>query len=289
MKRLAGISFAAGMLAFSAFGTQAADLRAPVVKAPPVPIAVPFSWTGFYIGGHVGAVRGRGSFDAIVDQPVFPAFGFLGPLFPIIVPSRLGTIPGVSASDTSFLGGGQLGYNWQVGSFLLGFEGDASWTHVRASATFSPVDPFGFQTLNGTYTTEIDWMASLRARLGVTWDRLLIYATGGAAFAGGSVSSTFTLTNPTPNIFAPVPGATGTTAASANFTRVGWTIGGGLEYAFDRNWSLAGEYRYSDFGRFGVALASTDPSGILGLPTLATNVRLRTDQATLRLNYRFGL
>jgi outer membrane immunogenic protein len=266
---------------------HAADIARPVYKAAPM-VAPPFSWTGFYIGGHVGALRGQGRFDSVVGQPVFPAFGFLGPLFPIIIPSRLGTLPAVSASETGFVGGGQLGYNWQIGSnFLLGFEGDASWTRVRASGTFSPVDPSGLVTLSGTYTTEIDWTASLRARAGVTWDRLLVYATGGAALANWKAGSTFTLVNPTPGIFAPIP-ASGTTAASSTFTDLGWTIGGGFEWAFADNWSVAGEYRHSRFGSHTITLANTDPSGIILTTPLTTNVRLTTDQATLRLNYRFG-
>jgi len=263
----------------------AADIARPVYKAPVVAPPVAFSWTGFYIGGHVGGLRGRSRFDSVTDA-IFPGFVTLPPI--VVVPTRIGTLPAVSGTDTSFMGGGQLGYNWQVGSFLFGFEGDASWTRIRASAAIASVDPFGLQTLTGTYTTEIDWTASLRARAGVTWDRLLIYATGGAAFVGGRASSTFTLTNLVPAIFFPVPGASGTTAAGTSFTDIGWTIGGGLEYAFDNNWSIAGEYRYADFGRRTISLASTDPSGLLGLPPLATSMRLTTDQATLRLNYRFG-
>ena len=267
---------------------SAADIARPVYKAPPV-VPAQFSWTGFYIGGHVGALHNRSSFDGLIDVTVFPAFGFLGPLFPIIVPSRFGTIPGVSASNTGFIGGGQLGYNWQAGNFLLGLEGDASWTRARTNAAFVVPDPFGIQTLTGGYTTSIDWTASLRGRVGLVWDRFLVYATGGAAFAKWNVGSTFTLVNPTPAIFAPVPGASGTTAFGTSFTDVGWTIGGGLEWALSDNWSVAGEYRHSRFGSRSIRLASTDPSGIiLTGPPLTTNVRLTTDQVTLRLNYRFG-
>jgi outer membrane immunogenic protein len=281
-KKLLGVAVA---LALMPGAGQAADIARPVYKAP-VAVPVQFSWTGFYIGGHVGALHGRGRFDAVTG-PLFPPFGFLAGI-PTIVPARIGTVPGASASDTGFIGGGQLGYNWQVGSFVFGFEGDASWAHVRAGTAFAPVDPFGFQTLNGTYTTNIDWTASLRARAGFAWDRLLIYATGGAAFARWDVGSTFTLVNPTPGIIVPVPGASGTTAAGASFTDAGWTIGGGLEWAFANNWSLAGEYRHSRYRGHTITLASTDPSGTLGFPPLTTNVRLTTDQATLRLNYRFG-
>ena len=123
----------------------------------------------------------------------------------------------------------------------------------------------------------------------MTWDRVLVYATGGAAFAGGRVNSTFTLTNPIPGIFFPIPFA-GTTVASSSFTDVGWTVGGGIEWAFADNWSIAGEYRYADYGSHSVTFANTDPAGpaSLGIVPATVSRRLTTDQATLRLNYRFG-
>jgi len=280
----------ASLVILGASAVQAADLR-PVMKAPPAPVVVPFSWTGFYIGGHAGAMRGKAEFGEAFDV-LFPGFVTLGlpAIAPIVlVPSRFGTIPAASGTSTNFKGGGQIGYNWQTSNWVFGLEADASWTRVRAGAALNVPDPFLIQTLTGTTTAEIDWTASLRARAGVTFDRLLVYATGGAAIAGGRVNSTFTLTNPTPQIVFPIPGS-GTTTASSDFTRLGWTIGGGLEYAFNRNWSLAGEYRYSDYGRKGVTLANTDPSApASGLAIVGQNVgmRIRTDEATLRLNYRF--
>jgi len=287
-KKLVGAGLIIG--AMMSVPAGAADIARPVYKAPVVAPPPAFTWTGFYIGGHVGGVRGRSSLDAVNDV-VFPGFVTLGlpAIAPIVaVPSRFATVGGVSGSGTSFMGGGQLGYNWQVGSFLFGFEGDASWTRIRAGATQNVIDPFATATLTGTYTTEIDWTASLRARLGVTFDRVLLYATGGAAFAGGRFNSAFTLVTPVPGIVFPVNNASGSTAASASFTDLGWTVGGGLEWAFDNNWSIAGEYRYADYGRHSVTLATTDPSGQLGIIPITTTRRLTTDQATLRLNYRFG-
>lgn len=184
--------------------------------------------------------------------------------------------------------GGQVGYNWQIGSFLVGFEGDASWNNLRIGIVQNVADPFFIATLTGTYTTQIDWTASLRARVGVTFDRVLLYATGGAAFVGGRFNSAFTLVTPVPGIVFPVNNASGSTAASSTFSDVGWTVGGGIEWAFADRWSLAGEYRYSDYGRQGVTFANTDPSGQLGIVPIRTTQRLTTDQATLRLNYRFG-
>jgi outer membrane immunogenic protein len=292
MRHLGGIFLAASAIALSISSASAADLRTPVVKAPP-PVVVPaFSWNGFYVGGHVGGLRGKADFGSSASDVLFPGFITLGlpAIAPIVlVPSRLGTIPAHSGTNTSFVGGGQIGYNWQINNFLVGFETDASWTRVRAGAAVTVVDPFAIQTLTGTTTAHIDWTASLRARVGVTFDRVLLYATGGAALAGGRVNSSFTMTNPIPGIFFPIP-FSGTNTASENFTRLGWTVGGGLEWAFDRNWSLGGEYRYSNYGNRSVRLANTDPAFAvdgLGIVAQSVNMRLRTDEATIRLNYRF--
>ena len=96
------------------------------------------------------------------------------------------------------------------------------------------------------------------------------------------------MNTPIAGIIFPIP-SSGTTAATSSFTRVGWTIGGGFEWAFDRNWSLGGEYRYSDYGSRAITLANTDPAGpgSLGIVPQSVGARLRTDEATLRLNYRF--
>jgi outer membrane immunogenic protein len=266
---------------------QAADIRVAVKARPVIP---PFSWAGFYVGGHLGFARGHSDFDQTTDA-IFP--GFLvdtGTL--ILIPGRLGTVPATSADDTGLLGGAQAGHNWQVGRYVFGVEGDISGTRLRedvtvAAFTVPPGNEAG-QTLTGTYSTKINWIASLRARLGMTWERLLIYVTGGAAFIDAEIESSFTLTNTNAGIVFPVPGATGTTFATASVHDVGWTLGGGLQWAVTDAWSLGAEYRHSYFGRHTIALASTDPSGQLQVPQLLTNVRLTVDQATLRANYRLG-
>jgi opacity protein-like surface antigen len=265
-------------------GSQAgaADLK-PVYKAAPAAI---WTWTGHYVGVHLGAGRGESRFDSVTDF-IFPAFGVTVPAL-ILVLTRSGTIPGVTASDTGLIGGAQAGFNWQTGNLVLGIEGDITAARLQGSTTFNASSPSpAGQTITGTYRTEIDWMASVRVRAGHAWDRVLVYVTGGAAFVHGQVNSSFTLANPAAGIFVPVPGSSGTTAASASFSKVGWTLGFGAEWALANNWSLAAEYRHSNFGSQRVALASTDPSGIVGLPALATNVRLTVDQVTARANWRF--
>jgi outer membrane immunogenic protein len=282
--RLSVVGFAAGLALLLTGTAHAADQLIPMKARTVVPLA--WTWDGFYIGAHLGAGWSESRTDAVTDV-VFPGFILAGPL---LVPSRFGTVPGVTASDTNLLGGGQVGYNWQYNALVFGLEGDFSVTQLGNDVTFGVLTaPPGFeagQILTGSYSTEVDWMASVRARLGWAWDRLLIYATGGVAFAEMNVNSGFTLVNTNGGILFPAA-SSGTTAASSSFTKVGWTVGGGIEWAFSNNWSFAAEYRHSDFGSERIALAATDPSGALLLPALTTNVRLTVDQATVRANYRF--
>jgi outer membrane immunogenic protein len=129
------------------------------------------------------------------------------------------------------IGGGHLGYNFAgipgfglgTGGLVFGVEGDVDGSDYR--------DTIGAATLKNKI------QGSARGRLGVAVDRALFYATGGAAFAG------FDTTYAAPAFVAP------------SHTRVGWTVGGGVEYAVTTQWSLRAEYRYSDFGTFTDALA----------------------------------
>ena len=163
---------------------SAADL--PVRAAPPAPIiaAVPvFTWTGFYVGVNAG--YGWNANDSI-------------------------TVGGLTFDlddEGGFVGGAQAGYNYQIGSFVVGLEGDIQY------ADFGGDDRFDFDgdgILDDDFNTS-DWFGTVRARAGVAFDRALIYATGGFAFADGAT---------------------------------GWTVGGGLEYAFTNNLSAKIEGLY---------------------------------------------
>ncbi len=204
---LAGVSL--GTIAALAGGTaQAADLGArPVYKAAPA-VAPAFTWTGFYIGGNIGFASTRSSVD---NDPSSPAGTWL--LAPI------------DANGTKFIGGLQAGYNWQIQNFVLGLEGDYS---------------FGSGTRNGTgtslagtdtFSARLSSLATIRGRLGIAFDRLLVYGTGGVAFA----KFDDTLTDALPFTASP----------SSNVT--GWTAGGGLEYAFTDHWTARAEYLHAGF------------------------------------------
>jgi outer membrane immunogenic protein len=278
------------MRACVAIVAASAFLSGAAVAQDDLPIPSDFNWTGFYVGGHLGAAWGEAEFDAVTDT-IFPGF-IVGPPPVLIVPSRGGALPETDVSDVGILGGAQAGVNWQIGRLVLGAEGDISGTGLDDSASFLvSTAPPGLgvgQVLTGIYSVDVEWMASLRGRVGLALDRFLIYVTGGVSHISADVDSSFTLVNTNPGILFPAVGASGTTTASDSVSTFGWMFGGGLEWALGNRWSLAAEYRHAAFGSASVDLAATDPSGLLGLPALSTDVDLSVDQGTLRLNYRFG-
>ena len=166
----------------------AADL--PMRAPPPAPVYIPaFSWSGIYIG-----VNGGYSFGTT---------------------TTVGSSGGLSTNG--FVAGGTFGGNFQAGMFVFGAEGDFDWDNIKG--TPSPaVCPGCLETSN--------WLATVRGRVGVAWDRLLIYGTGGAAFQNLKFS---------------------TCCSSAVTNPIGWTGGGGIEFAISPNWSVKAEYLFVDF------------------------------------------
>jgi outer membrane immunogenic protein len=146
-----------------------------------------------------------------------------------------GAIPADSAKVTTTGGtfGGQIGYNWQSQNFVYGLEADANW--VSAKETHRQVLFFG----NGfpvDHTSKLEWLATVRARAGVAFDRTLVYGTGGLAVGG--VKNTWTFAPPICCAL-----------VSNNDTRVGWTAGGGIEHLFGSNVTVKAEALYVDLGR----------------------------------------
>ena len=227
------------IVALMAVGTvvaQAADL--PTRKEAPAPVFVPppFTWTGFYIGVNAGGIWPSGGRNASIFDPDFSFDGgFLTSSFP----------GGLGSQSAGFLGGGQAGYNWQTGAFVLGVETDFDGSTVSkdfhfSSTPFGGPGIFGGDVLNVNAKASLDWLGTTRGRVGfvVTPDnRLMIYATGGVAYGGGS--SHFNVFDSANGLFF---------AGSPSSTRVGWTIGGGVEYAITNNITIRGEYLYADLG-----------------------------------------
>ncbi|MHB8268454.1 outer membrane protein [Bradyrhizobium sp.] len=289
MRKLAIAAVAGSALLTGIVTASAADMA---YKAAPVPMApAPFSWTGFYVGANVGGAwtpnNGGSDFG-----PLFPPFIVLAPqaAIPTLIPGQLDVLGG-GGRRSGVIGGGQVGYNYQVNQFVLGVEADAQGTGLNgstASATRSFGPPILLATVNQTVTVDfgrIDWMASFRGRAGFAVNQALFYVTGGGAVAGIGGSTTTVINGPG----IAIPAGTFVATNGGDTTRWGWTVGGGIEWAFNQNWSIAGEYRYTDFGNRGTTF--TIPSGLAAAPIFATGTsssRLTVEQATFRLNYRFG-
>ena len=188
-------------------------------------------------------------------------------------------------SNTGFIGGGQAGYNWQTGAFVLGVETDFDGTTLGKTFNFTSL-PFAATTaLPGDILTvnakaNLDWLGTTRARLGYVAtpdNRLLIYATGGVAYGGGS--SSFTAFDSFNDLL-----FTGSPSSS----RVGWTIGGGVEYAITNNVTIKGEYLYYNLGS---TTFTSVPTGAFAtaFPGIVATNKYTFDGSIVRagVNYKF--
>jgi outer membrane immunogenic protein len=250
MKRLL-LTTVSALALISARPSLAADLgtRLPV-KAPPAMVRA-FSWTGCYLGGHVGWGWGQKTF---ADTPN-------GDLVDFFIP---GPQTSMDFTTNGFLGGGQIGCDYQFATnWVVGVEGNFSWADISGSNTV-PGGILNNTPLTVTADAKTDWLASVTGRLGYAWDHWLLYAKGGAAWAHDKYNFTSYL---------------GTWAASQ--TRSGWTVGGGLEWAFTDNWSTKLEYQFYDFG-------NRDVSFINGSHSDVENVKQQIQTVKLGLNYRFS-
>lgn len=234
---------------------MAADLRMPV-KSPV--IAPPFSWTGCYVGGNAGGVSAR------------IAHGVTVPDVPVIDIQS-------SGRDTGFIGGGQIGCNWQYSpSWVFGVEGDINYTGVRRSSNFAfTASANGGEDVIGSQTTKLRWLGTLRGRLGPSWGNSFLYATGGAAF--GSVKSSFTASDENSDVY----------GGSASTVRFGWTVGAGYEYAFSRTISGKLEYLHFDLGRVNYQVVSLTGPTSVPVPW-AARARVSGDIVRAGINFRWN-
>jgi outer membrane immunogenic protein len=261
MNKISTLLCAAAAVAAVSAPAAAADMRMPRKAPPPVAAAI-FSWTGFYIGANAGGVWSRAEFD----YAAAPA-GFPGGAVAI-------NTAGTNRYDRSgFTGGGQIGYNWQMGQFVWGLEADIQYTDVKGGATIAIPGFVAGTAVTQSYKSE--WLSTVRGRLGVAFDRVLVYGTGGLAVAEVNWADTVVF-----------PASATFNAASNNDTRVGWAAGGGIEWAFAPNWSVKGEALYVDLGRTSYASSNSNPV-LFPLATISHNHRLTEVIARAGINYRF--
>jgi outer membrane immunogenic protein len=241
---------------------MAADMA---VKARPAIVGPVFSWTGFYIGGYVGgawADRSVSVTDPCLVGTVCPTTGTYN-----------GVLPATYDLNSSFIGGGTVGYNWQAGSWVVGVEGEGGYLHLTRTSTY-PGNPVGGDT---TASTKIgDAYGVVAGRVGWAFDRTLIYAKGGAVFANVSNSVSDTC------VVAPCGGGTINVSGSHNI--VSYAVGGGVEWAFADHWSVKGEYLYlglqKTFRDVGLA------NGTIPVFTDSRDPGVHT--AKIGVNYRWG-
>jgi outer membrane immunogenic protein len=209
MRWTSRLSLAALMLG-SATLAQAADLPARYAASAPPPALPVFTWTGFYIGGHAG----YGSGSDTTKEYLTATFTYVG-LQNTFKPNGM-------------FGGLHAGYNYQMGNVVVGLEGDFDFGKIDGGFVDPPAAPFN---PGGRGRTEMDRQGSIRARLGYSFGRAMVYGTGG--FAMGQLKSTYWNW----------PGV------SENFKKDlnGYTVGAGVEYAITGNISVRAEYRFTQY------------------------------------------
>ena len=202
-------------IAGSAFAADLPHRGPPPVYLPPPPI---FTWSGLYMGGQIGYAWASDTAN-----------------FTTLDPDR--TFFSADTSPQGVIGGAHVGYNLQIAQWVVGLEGSVDGTSLSKSVFLAGgpgfLDPDHPDLAVGS---RAEVQGSIRARLGFAFDRVLLYATGGAAFAG--VKNDYALSR------------TISLSEGISKTRSGWTVGGGLAYAVTNNWSIRAEYRYSDFGSY---------------------------------------
>jgi outer membrane immunogenic protein len=251
-------SVVASVALMATMAARAADLPpapAPMARAPVayVPVAAPFSWTGFYLGGNLGAARNHGS---IADT--FGLYSW-----------------GVN-NQTTFVGGAQVGGNYQFNSFVVGVEGDFDWfANNNNSGGGTAIAGLGGAGTTISGSNNGRWLTTLTGRFGFAVDRVLLYAKGGGAWVG---SSNLTLLNV----------SNGATVSIGNGnTNTGWVVGAGVEYAFLNNWTAKVEYDYVGLSNYSFTVPGTFPVAAVAGDTFSTSSR-NVQMVTLGINYLFN-
>jgi len=247
-------------------------VKAPVSKAPAM---IPFNWTGFYVGGTVGAAWTKADVDMTTVNGTPALYS------PLDIPN-LNAFGSPSMSATNVIFGGKAGYNQQWNNFVLGLEGDISWFHFDQTVN-NAGNPFVVTfpgAGSGTISTNVktSWLATIRGRAGFAVDHWLFYGTAGVAFADVKYSNVY-------RGFSPLGSGFENETASASQTKIGWAAGGGVDYAIDPHWILSAEYLH-------VYLGTLSASGLVttGSPSTATlnfSTKVTSDIARVGAAYRF--
>jgi outer membrane immunogenic protein len=252
MQRLTSILLGSAAVAgvFLSTGAEAADLPARAVAPGPYVAAVPaFTWTGFYAGVNAGYAFGGGR-------------GFYDPTY--------GTVTGSSGDNGGFVGGGQVGFNYQLtpgSGFVIGLEADLQYAKLGSNDVAYVIGSTPYYDVGSS----LDWFGTVRGRLGYAFDRVLVYGTAGFAFGGGSANGSYASAYP---------------YTLSDSIRSGYAAGGGVEYAFTPSITgkIEGLYVNLDRGGAGATYYDTGTNAYYGLG------KTQGDFGVIRagLNYKFS-
>jgi outer membrane immunogenic protein len=273
LKRILLAGIALGVLAAPAV---AADMY---VKAP---APYPYLWNGFYAGLNAGYADEQSTFTTAASPTSDIALGVVPGVSEGLAALSSGRI--TTNNGMGFIGGGQVGYNMQLGKlWVVGLEADiqgktgTSNGSVAAGQVVIGVPVTSVQTVSAS----TDWLGTVRGRFGIlltpTW---LVYFTGGLAYGSSNGNSTLNQSG--------TNGFVGAGAGSFSNTRIGGTYGAGLEWMFARNWSAKAEYLFYDLGTTTFSYAAN--SGFFAVPlyqTVSNSVHLEGNIGRVGVNYHF--
>ncbi|NVN86442.1 MAG: porin family protein [Rhodopseudomonas sp.] len=221
----------------------AADLPARAYTKAPAYVAAVYDWSGFYIGANGGWGTSRKCWD-----------------YSGTAAARLAVNVSEGCHDADgAVAGGQIGYNWQMGSWVFGLEAQGDWADLKGT---------NVSLFDGRFTNQskIDGLGLFTGRVGYAWNNALLYVKGGAAVAHDKYDYRVT-------------GAAAVTG-TAGETRWGAAVGTGFEYGFTPNWSFAVEYDHMFLGSRDITF--TSPA------TTVDRIKQDVDLVTARINYRWG-
>jgi outer membrane immunogenic protein len=252
MRKLSGRSAVLALVSFLGATSAAVAADIPLPAPPLIAISPIYDWTGFYIGGNLGA-GWAGISDTNFSDTLGSSF----------------TAP----TNTQFVGGAQVGVNYQFrGGIVIGAEAMFDWSTVSHNNPVTATDPTGAVGAN-IGVIDARWLTTATGKLGYAWDRVLLYAKGGGAWVA-TISPSISVAG----VPASFSGASSTTAAT-------WTAGFGLEWAFAGNWSVRAEYDY-------IALPSQSLTVAPGTPTFGGDVigfnNRNLSIFTAALDYKIG-
>ncbi|HKS85054.1 MAG TPA: outer membrane protein [Pseudolabrys sp.] len=255
----------------------ASDLALPVKAPQPLHPPAGHDWSGFYLGIH-------GGYGWDPAHATFDPRAFITDVAPLFTINSVSAPFDLSVSPEGWLGGLQAGYNWQNGAFVYGFETGLSWGRIKdeSTAAFSAItdpnvnDGFG-DAIAGQVRLkqELDYFGTLQGRAGLAVNSLLLYGTGGLSF--GRVKTTFETFNMSTQTLASAPAAAPRSATSDK-VRFGFTVGGGVEWAFAPAWSVKTEYLYVNLGK----------GDTLRIPGGIAHSEFHMHLVRAGLNYHFG-